>query len=75
MQTSTFRSNMQTVRSTEKISRLHESIFSMATKSEIGIRLIFQIMAEPDELFTKAQKSEIILQYSKLGSATSMQRF
>ena len=38
-------------------------------------RLIFHIMAEPEELFTKAQKSEIILQYSKLGSATSVRRW
>ena len=30
---------MQTVRSTEKISRPHESILSKATKSEIGIIL------------------------------------
>ena len=28
-------------------------------------------MAEPEELFTKAQKSEIILQCGKLGSTTS----
>ena len=32
-------------------------------------------MAEPEELFTKAQKSEIILQYGKLGSATFMRRW
>ena len=31
-------------------------------------------MAEPEELFTKAQKSEIIFQYSKLGSATFVWR-
>ena len=30
--------------------------------------MIFQIMADPEELFTKAQKSEIILQYGYLGS-------
>ena len=32
-------------------------------------------MAELEELFTKARKSEIILQYSKLGSATSVRTF
>ncbi len=32
-------------------------------------------MAEPEELFTKAQKAEIILQYGKTGSATSVRRW
>ena len=38
-------------------------------------RFIFQIMAQPEELFTTAQQSEIILQYGKLGSTTSVQRW
>ena len=32
-------------------------------------------MADPEKLFTKAQKAEIILQYGKTGSATSVRRW
>ena len=34
--------------------------------SDLGLTIIFQIMADPEELFTTAKKSEIILQYGKM---------
>ena len=37
--------------------------------------MLLAIVAEPEELLTKAQKSEIILQYGKLSSATSVRRW
>ena len=37
--------------------------------------VIYLIMADLEELFTKAQISEIIINYGKLGSATTMWRW
>ena len=37
--------------------------------------IISDIMADVEALFTKAQKSSIILQYGKLGSATKVHRW